>query len=279
MHGLARESMVVTGAPRFDPWFDRRPSRTRRELADAAGLDPERPYLLYLCSSAFIAPNELPFVERWLARVQADAELAELGVLIRPHPQNAGTWRDADVAARPNVAIWPRGGENVDDDTSRNDFYDSLAHSAAVVGINTSALIEAAIVGKNVFTVVDETFAQTQTGTLHFHYLRHEHGGFLREAATLDEHVDQLRAGIEAAATDLEQTRTFVEAFVRPRGLDRTATSILAEEIEQLALVRAAPLPSSLATSVLRVALYPAAAFRRARGRRDRRAASGTVRP
>ena len=33
-----------------------------------------------------------------------------LGVLVRPHPQNAAQWRDADLSAVPNVAVWPRAG-------------------------------------------------------------------------------------------------------------------------------------------------------------------------
>ena len=57
------------------------------------------------------------------------------------------------------------------------DFFDSLAYSAAVVGINTSALIESAIAGKNVFTILAPEFRGTQEGTLHFHYLVAEHGG------------------------------------------------------------------------------------------------------
>src|SRR3712207_6916201 len=47
-------------------------------------------------------------------------------------------------------------------------FYDSLHHAAAVVGVNTTAMIEAAIVGRPVLTVLDDAFALTQRGTLHF---------------------------------------------------------------------------------------------------------------
>jgi hypothetical protein len=268
MHGVAEDRLVATGAPRFDPWFERRPSRGAAELADQIGLEPGHPYILYLCSSAFIAPNELPFVERWLARLRADEELRNFGVLIRPHPQNAYVWREADLSRFGNVTIWPRAGANVDDESSRADFYDSLAHSAAVVGINTSALIEAAIVGKSVFTVVDGAFAGTQSGTLHFHYLRHENGGFLRESGSLDEHVSQLRAGIREAAADADQTRSFVASFVRPRGIGLPAVPLLADEIERLAAIEAAPLPRPAATRLLSIALSGVAALRRARMRR-----------
>jgi hypothetical protein len=277
MHGLARARVIPTGAPRFDPWFDRHPSRSARELAEVAGLNPARRYLLYLCSSAFIAPEEPSFVARWLAAVRADSELADLGVLIRPHPQNAWEWRVADLSRHSDVVIWPPNGENVDDESSRAIFYDSLSHSLAVVGINTSALIEAAIAGKVVYTVVDETFRETQVGTLHYHYLRHENGGFLHEAATLDEHVAQLRAGIRGTSADLEQTERFVAGFVRPRGLGRSASQILADEIEGLERIAPDQLPSPSATKVFRLVLRGIAAVRRRR-RRSLAVTCGTVR-
>ena len=88
MHGIPRDRVVATGAPKFDEWFERRPSSSREELA-RVGLAPG-PYVLYACSSAFIAPDEVPFVARWLAAVRAPSPaLGEVGVLVRPHPQNA----------------------------------------------------------------------------------------------------------------------------------------------------------------------------------------------
>ena len=40
-----------------------------------------------------------------------------------------------------------------------------------MVGINTTAQIEGAIVGRPVHTVLADDFRFTQEGTLHFHYL------------------------------------------------------------------------------------------------------------
>ena len=40
--------------------------------------------------------------------------------------------------------------------------YDSLYHAAAVVGLNTSAMIEAGILGKSVFTIQTQEFAGGQ---------------------------------------------------------------------------------------------------------------------
>ena len=94
-------------------------------------------------------------------------------------------------------------------------------------------MIEAAIVGKSVLTVLAPEFAQENT--LHFDYLLEENGGFLHVASSLGEHVEQLVSVLEEDAAGAVRRRRFVEAFVRPNGLDRPATPILADEIEKLA--------------------------------------------
>jgi hypothetical protein len=258
MHGVPPARVVVTGAPRFDPWFARTPSRSREAFLAEVGLPPDRPYVLYLCSSPFIAPDEAPFVARWVQAVQAALDVE---VLVRPYPQNAHLWEGIDVGA----PVWPRDGHYVDDEASAADFYDAIAHSAVVVGINTSALIEAAIAGKNVLTVADSEFAGTQRGTLHYHYLLYENGGFLREAGSLEEHVQQLQAALEGREDDAEQTRRFVASFVRPLGPDVAAATALADGIEALGSVRTS-LPRRGPTAVLLSApLGTAAAVRRRR--------------
>ncbi len=261
LHGVPRERVVATGAAKFDEWFERRPRWTSEELAERAGLEPGRPYVLYVCSSAFIAPEEVGFVREWIDRLRADERpvLHDLGVLVRPHPQNAAQWRDADLSAVPNVAVWPRAGAQPDAGDARAEFFDSLAHSAAVVGINTSALLEAAILGKSVLVPLVPQFAGTQEGTLHFRYLLHENGGFLHVASTLDEHADQLADAVEHGDDHAEQTRRFVESFLRPRGLDRSAAPILERELEQLALVRPEPAYTTVGSMALRAALTPVA--------------------
>ena len=66
---------------------------------------------------------------------------------------------------------------------SKDDYFDSMYYSAAVVGLNTSAFIEAAVVGKPVHTVLlPEISTHNQEGTLHFHYLLNVNGGLLRVA-------------------------------------------------------------------------------------------------
>jgi hypothetical protein len=194
-HDVPALRVVTTGAQVFDRWFDRRPG-PRDVFCARVGLPVDRPFLLYTCSSSFISlsPAELVFVRGWIAAVRAEPALADLAILIRPHPYNGAAWESADLGEWPDVSIWPRGSYNPLAEEHRHAFFDSLHHSAAVVGINTSAMIEAAIIGRPVLSFVADRFAGTQEGTLHFHYLLPENGGFLRMARSVAEHVEQLQA-------------------------------------------------------------------------------------
>jgi hypothetical protein len=273
LHGVPRARVVATGSPKFDEWFDRSPQTTPAGFAVTVGIDPDRPFVFYACSSAFIAPDEVTFVRRWLTalRERPEALLRGLGVVIRPHPQNAEQWNGVDLSDLMNVSVWPPGGAQPDAGEARAGFYDSLAHSAAVVGINTSVLVEAAIVGKSVLVPLVPEFRGTQQGTLHFRYLLYENGGFLHVGETLDRHFEQLAIVLERSHADSERTRRFVEMFVRPRGLDRPAAPILADEVERLAGAAAPPPRPSIAAFALRVLLLPLALAASVVGRASQR--------
>jgi hypothetical protein len=241
LHGVRPEQVVVTGAQVFDRWFDERPRRDREEFCQRIGVDPARPLILYVGSSTFIAPDEVPFAERWLEalRAAADPRLAGASVLIRPHPANADQWRAFDRAAWPNVGLWPPIGTDPTSPDFRSDFFDSLYHSAAVVGINTSAQIEAAILGRPVLTVRAPEFAHAQAGTLHFQHLVAGDSAMVQSADSLEAHVAQLAHALADPGAAAAADRRFVERFIRPHGIDRPAVPIFVGAIESLAALPA----------------------------------------
>jgi hypothetical protein len=224
------ERVVATGAQCYDHWFEQRPSSSRDEFCRRVGLAPEHPFVLYICSSPFVAPDEVSFVRRWLAALRAAAPpVGEAGVLVRPHPQNAAQWAGVELDG---AIVWPRAGDDPVDEAGRADYFDSMAHAAAVVGINTSGMIEAAVVGRPVLTVLAEEFAGSQRGTLHFEHIAGEQG-MVHVARDLDEHVVQLAEAI-AGRLDDERRVAFVRRFVRPHGLDAPATPRFADAVEAL---------------------------------------------
>ena len=242
LHGIPAERVVATGAQLFDAWFERRPSGTREAFAREIGLDPAQPYVLYTCSNpAMTDVPESHFVLEWIEaiRASADERLRGIGLVVRPHPNDPSQWPSVDLGRFGNAVVWPREGTLPVTDQARADFFDSLAHSASVVGINTTAMIEAAIVGKSVLTVLSPEFAQEST--LHFEYLLEENGGFLHVASSIHEHLEQLRGVLDQDAEGAERRQRFIEAFVRPHGLDRPATPILADAIEELATLAVEP--------------------------------------
>ncbi len=243
LHGLPPEMVAVTGAQCFDRWFDRRPSLDREAFCRRAGLRDARPYALYVCSSLFKgSPPEPGFVRQWIRtlRQQADARLRELPIVVRPHPQRLAEWQGINLAREfPGVSMF---GSNPLDAAARGDYFDSMYHAAAIVGLNTSALIESAIVDRPVYTVLLPEFRENQEGTLHFRYLLDADHGFLYAARSLDEHARQLLEGLSGTAPG--RNRAFVEAFIRPTGLAVAATPRFVDAVEaSAALTPRAPEP------------------------------------
>jgi hypothetical protein len=256
LHGVPADRVFPTGAQLFDEWFERRPGTSQEEFVRQVGLDPRFPYVAYVASSSFITQtgNETDFVLQWISALRAsdDERLRSLGVLVRPHPGVPRRWRQAGLDELGNAVVWPDTGVHPASAAERGAFFDTIAHSAAVVGINTTAMIEAAIIGKNVLTIRAPEFGQEST--LHFQHLLAENGGFLHVAGSVDEHLRQLAAVLDEADADVERRRRFVESFVRPHGLDRPATAIFADAVEELATLPVARRPSA-ARIALRLAL------------------------
>jgi hypothetical protein len=262
LHDVPASKVIVTGASTFDHWFAWAPSTTRSEFCEQVGLTADRPFLLYLCSSPFVAPDEVGPVEHWVRqlRTSGDGRLRDVGVLIRPHPQNARQWRDVELSDLDDVVVWPRAGADPVDGRAKADYYDSIYHCAAVIGVNTSALIEGAIVGRPVYTLLAPEFRDTQEGTLHFHHLLEANGGPLHVAGSFEEHAAQLAVALTPEGQDGESNRRFLEVFVRPHGLDMPATVKLVAALEEVfAAPPARPQPRPLWASLLQPLLAPVA--------------------
>ena len=265
LHDVPAERVLVTGSQAYDHWFATKPALDRDAFCSQVGLDPQRPIVLYLCSSPFIAPYEVGFVRKWITALRGsdDPRLRTAGLLVRPHPQNAGQWRDVDLSSEfQNVALWPKTGVNPIGGTARADYFDSMYHSEGVVGVNTSGMIESGIIGKPVYTVVADEFASTQEGTLHFQHLKNVEGGLLHVAADLPQHASHLSRLLADGSAERQSARRFVQGFVRPYGLDVPATPRVVSEIGSFVAGPAlAPHHDSVATRLLRLALMPAAAL------------------
>ena len=235
MHGVPADRVYVTGAHSYDHWWGRAPSRSRAAFCARVGLRDDRPFLLYVVSSLFRGTADEPaFVLDWISalRTSADPRLKDIGILVRPHPARLDEWRGVDLSTYRNVAFW---GAHPVDDEAKDDYFDSMYYSAAVIGLNTSAFLEASCVGKPVHTVLlPEISTHNQEGTIHFHYLLNVNGGLLRTARSFDEHLTLLAESLSGEGGGDSKASSFAAGFIRPFGLDQAATPRFVDAIEAI---------------------------------------------
>ena len=221
LHHVDPDRIVVTGAQVFDDWFEKRPTTTRDAVLRTCGSAS-----LIARSCCMSAPRywkgaqpEAAFVLRWARHLRESAHLAlrECGILVRPHFKRGEEWRDIDWRGLDNIVCWPPTGDVPVDVRSKGDYFDSLYHASATVGLNTSAMIEAAILGRPVHTVLLPEFRDSQEGTVHFRYLLEGSDALLRATRTLDEHAREVAATLDGRCADPERSARFVRASVRSR--------------------------------------------------------------
>jgi hypothetical protein len=245
LHGFPLERAVPTGAPRFDEFFALSPVTDRAAFCAPLGFDPARPILMYLGSSKFVVTNrELPFIREWVGAIRgaSDPRLRGANILVRPHPDLKPEADEGPVEAVRWKALEGKGVVTRPFGDSRaivlrthyrkaQGFYDALHHSAAVVGLNTSAALEAAVAGRPVFTILAGEAADGQASTLHFRYLLESEGGCVTLAATPHEHHAQLAAALDDPAR-ADRLRAFATSFLRPAGWNVPASRVLADAVE-----------------------------------------------
>jgi hypothetical protein len=246
LHGASADSVRVTGAWPYDHWFNWTASRSRAQFCRQLGLPDGRAILLYTCSSRFIAGRERSAVMRCIRalRSSGDRRLATASLIIRPHPLNGEEWGEPSLANLPGVAVFPPGGADPVDDESRADYFDSIVHADAVVGINTSALIESAILDRPAFAFPGPEFHFSQKELPHFRHLA-EAGGMLHVSASMVEHLAQLGRTLADGSADSGPRRLFVERFIRPLGSTPSPTDRVVATFEELVSERRGPEPSN----------------------------------
>jgi len=214
-----------------------------------------------MCSSNFMAPNEKLFVLKWIRALRESGvpDLTEAGIIIRPYPEYVQQWKEVNFNDYGNVVVWPPDGEYPVTEETKTNFYESVFYSIGVVGVNTTAMIESAIIGKCVFSVLAPEFNESQSNTIHFSYLRQENGGMLFLSNNLDEHVGHLKDILQNEESKRSLLAEFVKHFARPHGINKPGVPILAHAIETLGNTRPSQRRWSVRRLLFRCALYPVA--------------------
>ncbi|MEA3226267.1 MAG: hypothetical protein U9Q07_09980 [Planctomycetota bacterium] len=238
IHKVPASDAVIVGSTFFDKWFDADHLLMSREhLCRRLGIDPGRPFITYLGSSANIARDESWLVERIIAGIRShpDEKIRQLGIVVRPHPANAKIYERIDADG---VVVWPKNGALPESETSQKEFFSTLTHCVGTIGINTSGMIDAIVLDKPCVSAVTEEYQDTQSGAAHFKHL------VSSDAVELAQGVDESLKSIETMLSGddnrKEARKRFVHSFVWPYGNKISAASVAARVIE-LAARKIAP--------------------------------------
>src|SRR5262249_38286603 len=132
----------------------------------------------------------------------------------------------------------------------------SVGHCVAVVGINTTAMLEAAALGKPILTVIDDDLSAGQIERVHFSYLTSVAGGLVTPANNLDDHVAHLIAILAGDRRFSRKSERFCRAFLRPPFPYTSSVKAFQSAVEYLAWH---PEPRFLRNNVLPRLLRPLA--------------------
>jgi hypothetical protein len=232
IHAVPRERILITGAPHFDELFEPvRPPLSRKDFCAKAELDPDRPYLVYLGSSSFVASDETWLVREIAASLAQhnNPEVRAMQILLRPHPAHSHIY---EAMEDDRLRVWPKGGGKLASESFMPDFRDTLEHAVAAFGINTSGLFNAVIVDRPCLTVLAPRYRETQAEAAHFqHLLEADVLETCGSAAELADRLERIGDGEDLKAG---QRRSFVEGWIRPRGIKHPAGEWVARAIELL---------------------------------------------
>jgi len=234
IHGIDPQRIVITGAPFFDKWLDAgRLTMTREEFCQRVGLNRETPFALYMGSSQNISQDETWLIQQLahsLHRHQNPA-VRDIHLVVRAHPANAHHMAKLDDLD--GVTVWPKAGSRPGSEAFEKDFYNSLLHCVATVGVNTTGMIDAVINDKACITIVTEEYRATQSNTVHFNHL--VNASVLDVTAGPEECADALERIWKGEDRTQQARHRFTQDFVRPRGIDRPSAVFASRTIEMAA--------------------------------------------
>ena len=229
IHGVEAEKAIVTGAPSLDTWFEKKPQYSHKDFCLQFGLRV-KPYILYLCSSQTIARDENVFVEELITYLQSTLGENCPTVVIRPHPLNIDIWNGWNM---PGSIIIPKSSRDIFYSIdAKNLMFESIYHCTCVVGLNTTAMIETAIIGKPCFTLIVDKYSNTQEMSGHFHHL--SDAGFMYSTRSMDKIADKIYESLQGSDEMSKEREAFVFSFVRPNGLDVSSSWVMQFVLEKL---------------------------------------------
>ncbi|MCK6585156.1 MAG: hypothetical protein L6Q49_18820 [Anaerolineales bacterium] len=242
LHGHPRDRIFMTGTPRFSHLFSGLVQEyilPRDEFYQQAGLDKNKPYVLYVGSTFLVnsdikkSHDEGHIILEVAHALENDPGTWGVNLMVRPHPFNLRYIPSLLTEKRPNVFIFPQNEEIPDTEEKMRRYNSSIYYAKAVIGVNTTAFLEVAALDRPCITIYFDRFIQTQK-LPHFHHL--EDAGFLETAHGPDEVAAIVRKIIGGMDELAAKRREFAKTFLTPTGSEKLSYEYFADLVEELAL-------------------------------------------
>lgn len=231
-HGVPRSRIRLVGATTLDQWFPPPAPTSKSAFCKEYGLRENDLIIAYLGSSIVTAGDESWIVEelRRILDTSSDAKVNRAQILLRPHPKHYAIY--SRLHLKDCVTAPKEGGYILDPVKVWQLFYDTLYHSDIIVGVNTSAMLDAIVVNKPVIAVYEKEKNHMQMDTYHFTELVKAHTIYLNSLHEMAATIKKIARGDD----ELESNRiSFVGAYLRPLGLTISAGEAIRREAEVLA--------------------------------------------
>jgi hypothetical protein len=213
-HEFSDSQVKIVGACLFDKWWSPEMSLLQ------AKLNVSKPYVLYLGSSSNIAKDETELI------LELQNSLPEYTVCVRPHPENSQIYKQ--LASHKEIFVYTQKNSFPSTSKGQSEFGAMIKGAKAVVGINTTALIDSVVFNKPTFTIVLPKFESTQKLALHFGDLVDSKAVYVTHSAS--ECAEKIK-NLQPQDSLQTQRELFVKNFVRPKGLNQFAGHVAYREI------------------------------------------------
>ena len=233
LHYVPKKKIRITGSPFLDKWF--LPNKflkvSKKEFCERLGLDQNKKIILYLGSSKNIIKDEHLIINELSALFlkSENKDLENSQIVVRCHPANN---LDSKDLAKSNVIVYPEVAVLPELDEHNELFKTMCEHADAVIGINTTAMVDAIILDKPVFSPEIEKYKFSQIRTEH--YKRMKASGAIHASKELEGLVNLLSDFFKKPKSNSLNRKKFVENYVRPKGMHNVAGHVVAEEVLSL---------------------------------------------
>jgi hypothetical protein len=219
LHGVKDEQIKIVGAQLFDKWanIDKAPQPVRG-LLDFT----KNPYILYLGSSSNIAKDETEVLEKIMFQIKEHYNTCH--IIFKPHPAYYKYYQKLNIEG---VMLLPEEFGLSETKQDISNFNHLVMSSKCVIGINTSGFLDSVIIGKRTFAYLSSEHDETQRLSAHYQ--------LMTEYQVIDqvESYSDIMQNLKNNNEFDKQRQRFIDDFVRPNGLEKTAGYWAANIIEE----------------------------------------------